>query len=177
MRTLDLGEIRKMSVLDAGSGDRVGEIVDIVVEPTEGRLLGLLIRNGQGEEAVLDIASIRIGENAVMAATGAPLEVRASSAVLRGGVLGAGLLVGANVVTEEGTLLGKLSDVHVLPELGLVAYKIAGTVLQKIFGGGYFIAGDVPVALSSDGARMIVPGDTETRLAAGSIEELLKPKV
>lgn len=176
MRTLDLGEIRKMSVLDAGSGERIGEIVDIVVEPTEGRLLGILLRTSEGEEAVLPLASVRIGENAIMAATGAALELRATSAVLKQGVLGAGVLAGANVVTEDGRLLGTVKDVHVLPELGLVAYKVAGGMMQKIFGGGYFIAGDVPVALSADGARMIVPSDTEEKLAAGSVDELLKPK-
>jgi sporulation protein YlmC with PRC-barrel domain len=176
MRTIDLGEIRKMSVLDAGSGERIGELVDIVVEPTEGRLLGVVIRTGDGEEAVLSLESVRIGENAVMVSSGAPLETRASSGALRAGVLGGGLLSGANVVTEDGRLLGKIKDIEILPELGLVAYKVAGTVMQKIFGGGYYIAGDVPVALSSDGARMIVPTDTEERHAAGSVEELLKPK-
>lgn len=175
MRTLDLGEIRKMSVLDAGSGERIGEIVDVVVHPTEGRLLGIVLKGLGGEEAVLSVDSVRIGENAVMAASGAQLEVRASSAVLRGGVTAAGTLVGANVVTEDGKLLGKVNDVHVLPEHSLVAYKIAGTVMQKIFGGGYFISGDTPMAFSSDGARMIVPVDTEERLAAGTVEELLKP--
>jgi sporulation protein YlmC with PRC-barrel domain len=176
MRTLDLGHLRKMSVLDAGSGEKVGEVLDAVVHPTEGRLVGIVVRLNSGEDAVLPVGSLRIGDNAVMATAGAPLEVRASSTVLRDGVLAAGRLVGANVVTEDGRLLGKVNDVEFIPDLGLAAYKVTDSMLKKIFGGGFYIAGDLPVAISSDGVRMIVPTDTEDRHAAGSVEELLRPK-
>jgi sporulation protein YlmC with PRC-barrel domain len=174
MRILDLGELRKMSVLDAGSGDKVGDVIDAIVHPTEGRLVGALVRLANGEEAVLPVDSLRIGDNAVMAIAGAPFELRTSSSVLRDGVLAGGTLVGANVVTEDGRLLGKVSDVEIMPELGLAAYKVSSTVLQKIFGGGFYIAGDLPRALSSDGVRMIVPSDTEEKHAADAVEALLR---
>src|SRR5688500_10041197 len=119
MRSLDLNDMRRMAVLNSGTGDRMGEISDIVVQPTEGRLLGIILKTSDGEESILPLASMRIGENAVMAETDAPLEVRSSSVTLEQGVAAAGRLVGANVVTDDGRLLGKINDVIVLPELGL----------------------------------------------------------
>ena len=176
MRTLDLAELRRISVIDAGTGERIGDITDAIVHPLEGRFLGILVRGADGEESVLPVDALRIGENAVMATTNPPLQVRASSTVLHDGRLAAGHLVGTNVVTDDGRLIGKVNDVHVLPELNLVAYKVTGSVLQKMFGGGFFIAGDLPTAVSADGVRMIVPSDTEENHAAGSVEELLRPK-
>ncbi|MBC8144674.1 MAG: PRC-barrel domain-containing protein [bacterium] len=174
MRLLDLGEIRQLSVLDSGTGDRLGSINDIVVHPTDGRLLGLIIRALDGEDSVIPLSAFRIGDNAVMAQPDPPLELLGSSELLKDGAFAAGALVGVNIVTEDGRLLGKIKDVIVLPELSIVAYKIAGSVLQKIFGGGFYIAGDLPIALSSDGVRMIVPSDTEEKHAAESVDALLK---
>jgi sporulation protein YlmC with PRC-barrel domain len=176
MRTLDLGDLRKMTILDSGSGERMGEIRDAIVHPTQGRLIGVIVKLASGEEAVLPVESLRIGDNAVMATAGAQLEVLSSSPSMRDGVPASTRLVGTNVVTEDGRLLGKVSNIEFLPDLGLAAYKVTGTVLQKIFGGGFYIAGDTPKAFSADGVRMIVPSDTEDRLAAGSVEELLRSK-
>lgn len=173
MRSLDLGEMRKMAVLDAGSGDRLGDIADIVVHPTDGRLLGVILESDGEHQSILSVESLRIGENAVMAAAGATMEARSSSAVLAGGVA-AKDLTGANVVTEDGRLLGTISDVVVLPEHALIAYRVAGSILQKMFGGGFYIAGDLPSAMSSDGARIIVPSDTADKHAVGSVVDLLR---
>lgn len=174
MRTLDLDEMRKMSVLDSGNGNKIGVVADVVVHPTDGRLLGLIIRTDDGEESVMSLAAFRIGDNAVMAEPNALLEVRSSSELLNEGAAAEGELVGANIVTDDGKLLGKVSDVIILPELSLVAYKVAGSALQKFFGRGFYVAGDLPSAISSDGVRMIVPSDTEEKHAAESIEELFK---
>jgi hypothetical protein len=48
--------------------------------------------------------------------------------------------------------------------------------LQRFFGGGFYIAGNVPHAYSSDGVRMIVPDDTENSRAVESLAEAIQSR-
>jgi hypothetical protein len=45
--------------------------------------------------------------------------------------------------------------------------------LQRWFGGGFFIAGDVPSGYAAYRPRFIVPEDVEERCAADSVTEAL----
>src|SRR5512133_1350736 len=169
LRILDVDEIRHMSVIDAGSGDKVGGVADVIVEPTGGRFIGIIVDSTDGDDSVLGLDAFRIGANAIMAAPGASRESRASSELMRRGVPAASKLVGVNVITEDGHLLGKISEVHVIVEQNLTIYRVSGSLLQRVFGGGFYIQGNHPVALSSDGVRLVVPADTETKHAATPI--------
>jgi hypothetical protein len=80
-------------------------------------------------------------------------------------------MVGTNVVTEDGKLLGRVGEVHLSLETPRVTYRVAESTLQRFLGGGFYIAGDLPSAYSRDGVRMIVPPDTEERYAAESVDE------
>ena len=82
-------------------------------------------------------------------------------------------LVGAAVVTDEGHLLGRVSEAHISADRPLAAFKIGENPIQSIFRGGYFLRSSVARALSPDGSRMIVPADTLERHAATSAVDAL----
>jgi uncharacterized protein YrrD len=162
-------ELKGMTALRRDSGGKMGEVADVIVHPVRGEVMGLLIRTGQGQEEVLATQDFAIGKDAVMA-TGAGF-VGGSSNQLESGVPALGEIVGTNVVTEEGKLLGRIGEVHISLETPRVAYRVAESALQRFLGGGFYIAGDLPSAYSRDGVRMIVPPDTEEQYAAESLDD------
>jgi hypothetical protein len=86
-------------------------------------------------------------------------------------------VIGSKVVTEDGTLLGRVSEAHIgVDQPGVagaarVVYRVAESTLQKFFGGGFFLPGSVARSYSPEEKRMIVPADTENRYAASSLAE------
>lgn len=164
-------ELKGMTVLKTDTGNKMGEVNDAIVHPVEGRVLGLIIRTGEGQERAMAARDFFIGKDAVMATAGARFVEEGGDNWLAGGVPALGEVVGTNVVTEDGKLLGRVSEVHISLEMPRVVYRVTESTLQRFLGGGFYIAGDLPSAYSRDGVRMIVPPDTEERYAAESLDE------
>jgi hypothetical protein len=82
-------------------------------------------------------------------------------------------IVGTHVVTEDGTLLGRVGEVLVSVAEPRTALRVVESTIQQFFGGGFYMAGDVPTSYSPDGTRMIVPSDTRERRGAESAAEAL----
>ena len=81
--------------------------------------------------------------------------------------------VGSNVVTEDGDLLGRISEIFIRVDKPQAVYRITESKIQKLFGRGFFLPGNTALSYAPDGARMIVPADTEERYAASSLAEAL----
>jgi hypothetical protein len=82
-------------------------------------------------------------------------------------------LIGSDVVTENGKLLGRIVDVYLPLDTQNAVYEVAGTGLRGILGRTYFIPGDVPSFYSRHGLRMIVPADTATNRSRSTIIEAM----
>jgi sporulation protein YlmC with PRC-barrel domain len=172
-RTLEISDLKGMSILAADSGERLGEVTDAIIHPTKGRLLGIALKTTAGERRVLGVQEIRIGEDAIMAAPGTRPHAVDDVEELRDGISTVDNIIGANVVTAAGKLIGRISNVYVSIDRPRTAYRIAESTLQRWFGGGFFIAGDVPSGYATDRPRFIVPEDVEERCGADSITEAL----
>lgn len=173
VKTLNVGsDLKGMTVLASDTGEKLGEVIDAIIHPVEGRVLGLTLRTGEGERRVISSQDFFIGVDAIMSPQGARLRTLDQTGDLAEGVEALGGIIGTNVVTEDGKLIGRVSEVHILADRPQAIYRITESSLQRFLGGGFYLPGDVPRSYSPDGVRMIVPADTEERYAVSSLEEV-----
>ena len=161
-----------MPVLSRVTGNKLGDVHDLILDPARGELLGLWVRSPNGALDVMDYrevysfgrdAVMAVGDDSVIPSAETPL---AEAPCVRRDV------AGARVVTEGGTLLGQVANVYVhLTPPPLVAYEIRESLLDRLLGRGLFIPAALGRALSHDSQRIIVPEDAP-RTAAASLEEL-----
>jgi uncharacterized protein YrrD len=165
-----------MPVIVPGPARKLGQVADAVVHTTEGRALGLVLRSLKGEERLLraDNFFISVTSGVVLAEDELLISSESFEDSLTGGVRVRRDLIGASVVTDAGRLLGRISDVYLLEEQLLTIYRVAGSLLQNLFGGGFFLAGNAPHAWSRSGSRLIVPASTRQHRAASSLAEAVK---
>lgn len=174
IKTLNVAsDLKGMTVLTADSGEKLGEVLDALIHPVEGTVLGIVLRTADGERRVIPTQNFSIGVDAVMAVRGSVAQTNNTTGAIGGGVEAVGELVGTNVITEDGKLLGRVREVHILAGHPQAIYRVAETTLQRFFGGGFYLAGNVPRSYSTDGVRMIVPADTEERYAVSSLAEAI----
>lgn len=161
-----------MPVLSRVTGNKLGEVHDLILDPVRGELLGLWVRSPGGALDVMDYREVySFGRDAVMA-VGDDSVIPSAETRLAEAPCVKRDVAGARVVTEGGTLLGQVANVYVhLVWPPLVAYEVRESLLDKLLGRGLFIPASVGRALSHDSQRIIVPDDA-TRAAAASLEEL-----
>jgi sporulation protein YlmC with PRC-barrel domain len=162
-----------MVLLAADTGAKLGEVRDAIIQPTEGRVMGVVARTPGGAEIRLRASDFFIGQDAVMTSRESFERADEYAGEMAGGVRAVDEMIGANVVTEDGRLLGRISDVYIRADQPRAVYRVAESTLQKFFGGGFFLPGNVPRSFAPDGARIIVPADTEDRHATSSLAEAL----
>lgn len=174
IRTLNVAkDFRGMILLAADTGAKLGEVRDAIIQPTEGRVMGVVARTPGGEEIKLRVSDFFIGQDAVMTSREAFERAGEHAGELAGGIRAVDEMVGSNVMTEDGRLLGRISDVYIRADQPRAIYRVAESTLQKFFGGGFFLPGNVPHSYAPDGSRIIVPADTENRYATSSLIEAL----
>jgi uncharacterized protein YrrD len=163
-----------MPVIVPDTSERLGKVSDVIVNPTDGRALGILLRTIKGEERAIAINDCFIfsDANAVLAAENALVD----SESIRDAMTGAQVcqeLIGADVVTEAGELLGDVSDVYVVENPAKIIYRVTASALQRFFGGGFFLAGNVPRFYWRESARLIVPAYTGEDYSAHTLDEAI----
>ena len=167
--------LKGRSVLAADTGVRLGFVADVLLHPIRGQVLGIAIRSSDREPLrALSASEFRIGEDAVMAAPGAALLPIKSYPFIEA-ALAMSEMIGANVVTDTGKIIGRVSDIYVLMDRPMFAYKITESAWQKLTGGGYYVRGDVPRAFSHDGLRLMVPADTRSGRAHEDLADVFSP--
>jgi len=161
-----------MPVLSRVTGNKLGEVHDLILDPVRGELLGLWVRSPGGALDVMDYREVySFGRDAVMAVKDDSVIPSAETALAEAPCVKRDV-AGARVVTEGGTLLGQVANVYIhLTWPPLVAYEVRESLLDKLLGRGLFIPASVGRALSHDAQRIIVPEDAP-RAAAASLEEL-----
>jgi uncharacterized protein YrrD len=174
IRTLNVAkDLRGMSLIAVDTGAKLGEIRDAIIQPTEGRVTGVVVRTPDDDELRLRISDVIIGPDAVMTSWESFAYAGDRAGEVAGGVRALEEMVGSKVVTEDGDLLGRISDVYVRADRPQAIYRVTESRVQKFFGGGFFLPGDVTRSYSPEGGRMIVPADTEERYAASSLADAL----
>lgn len=155
-----------MTVLSKVSGNKLGEVADLFIDPMKGVLMGLTIKNSKGDLGGLDYNDVSsFGEDAVMANADdkiVPLEdnwVKTHSHAKKH-------LMGINVVTESGNLIGKVADIYVrLSAPPIVIYEIGETVLDRWLGRDFFIPASAGTALSNNAERIVISNEAANAAA------------
>ena len=174
IRTLNVAkDLRGMSLLAVDTGAKLGEIRDVIIQPTEGRVMGVVVRTLDNDELRLRISDIIIGQDAVMTSWESFEHAGNRASEMSGGARALEEMIGSNVVTEDGDLLGRISEIYIRVDKPQTVYRVTESKIQKIFGGGFFLPGDATRSYAPDGARIIVPADTEERYAASSLADAL----
>lgn len=167
-----MGALIGVVVLSRSTGNKLGQIYDLIIDPIKGTLLGLIVQTPDGSKQVLDYLDISsFGQDAVMSNQDdsvRPLEGNQ----LAQQPLAKQNLTGASVVTEGGKLLGLVANifVHLAPP-PLVVYEVRESLLDKLLGRELFIPASFGLALSDNAERIIVPDNTVTN-AANSLDVL-----
>jgi uncharacterized protein YrrD len=174
VRTLNVAkDLRGMSLLAADTGAKLGEIRDAIIQPTEGRVMGVVVRTPDNDELRLRIGDIIIGQDAIMTSWESFEHAGDRAGEMAGGVRALDEIVGSNVVTEDGDLLGRISEVYIRVDKPQAVYRVTESRIQRLFGRGFFLPSVATRSYAPDGARIIVPADTEERYAASSLAEAL----
>jgi sporulation protein YlmC with PRC-barrel domain len=149
-------------VLDAETAWKKGVVTDVVINPVEGTVVALLFRAPSGEELALALDGFFInGEATAVIEIGEPMtDPDVLKQAMENGARAEGELVGSDVVTKDGRLLGRVTEVLLQTNPMRVIYQIATSRWQRFFGGGIYLADGAPCAYSRVGARLIAPSDT-----------------
>jgi uncharacterized protein YrrD len=154
------------TVLSKVSGNKLGEVEDIYIDPIQGLMKGLTIKNSKGKMGGLDYNDIySFGKDAIMAVADekiVPLEdnwIKQHSHAKKH-------LLGINIVTETGNLIGKVADIHVrLASPPVVIYEVGETVLDRWLGRDFFIPASAGTAFSSDAERIVISNEAANSAA------------
>ena len=162
-----------MPVLSRATGNNVGKVYDLYVDPSQGVLLGVTIQAPNGKYGGIDFNNIfSFGKDAIMIESDDQIAL-INEEWIQQRPHAKKHLVGTNIITEGGNHLGKIGNVYVrLASPPEVIYEVGGSMLDNLFGRNWFIFASSAGALSSNAERLIVPNDAATG-AASSLEELL----
>lgn len=162
LKTLNIAtEVLGMPVLDPDTARLHGRVTEVIVHPTMGTLVGLLMETPGGEERAVLSKRCYISSNVGAVLT---LKCFVSNPAELAGDLAAGVgvrreLLGAQVVTETGEQLGHVTEVHLYEERCQIIYRIARSGLQEFRGGSFFNPGRLPLRWSPEDAQLIVPAE------------------
>jgi uncharacterized protein YrrD len=170
IRTLNVEkDLRGMPLLAVDTGAKLGEIRDVIIQPVEGRLIAVIVRTLDNDELRLRIDDVIIGPDAVMTSWESFAHAGDRSSEMAGGVRALDELAGTNIVTEDGDLLGRISEVYIRADKPQAIYRVVESRIQKFLGRGFFLPGDAARSYAPDGVRMIVPADAVERYASSTL--------
>jgi uncharacterized protein YrrD len=149
------------TVLARATANKLGQLHDLIINPVDGLLAGISVRVTDGSLHSVETSEIySIGPDAVMVnndRSGLPTE----SSPLKALPLVMNRLVGAEVITEGGKVLGQVANVYVnLTEEPVLLYEVRSSLLDKLLGHALFFPASQGHAFSIDGARLVVENDT-----------------
>jgi sporulation protein YlmC with PRC-barrel domain len=168
--------LKGMSVLSLDSGNKIGQIGELFIDPINGVLLGVMISLPDGDVAGLSQSEIySFGRDAVMVRTEGSISPWDES-TLRGG-REASKLIGTKIITESGDALGQITNVFItMKPPPRILYEARQSIIDKLLGREFFLPAAVGHALSDDATRLVVP-DATVDIAVSDIAELVDKNI
>jgi uncharacterized protein YrrD len=170
---IEIDKIIGMSVLSRATGNKLGEVYDLYIDPAQGILMGITIKAPNGKFGGIDYRNIyNFGKDAVMVNEDNQITVLTEEWVTQH-PHAKKHLIGTNVLTEGGNHLGEIGNIFVrLTSPPAVIYEMRGSMWDSLMGRNMFIYAAHAGALSSNAERMIVP-DAVVGNAASNLNELI----
>jgi uncharacterized protein YrrD len=171
-------ELRGMPVLRHDSEEEIGVVQDLVLHPTSGWVVALLVRQRDGSRRVVMADDWFIDGEAVMARPGSALAGTMVRHVLAEGVAATRALLGLRILsdsnnclgyaTDRGEYLGYVRDILVVPGAKRAVYQVGDS---RVSTGGFYLAANVPVSYSRPDACIEVARGIAERCAGDSPAE------
>lgn len=155
-------ELTGLAIIDVRDGKKLGAADEVVISPDDGRLLGFVMKRGglfSSEEAIVEIGDVRaIGPDAItVEGDEVAHTLEASADAFRAARSGGRTLPGRKVVTQNGSVVGQVSDVVVNEQQRRVtALIVGGGMLEQ----GNALQADRIVSVGPD-VIIVRDGDTE----------------
>jgi len=149
------------TVLARSTANKIGQVHDLIVDVSKGELAGISVQIPDGSLRLVEGRDIHgFGPDALMiAADESAVDVQDS--LLKILPLAKHNLIGSNVVTESGKLLGQVANVYLrLSDTMLLIYEVRMSILDKLLGHALFFPATQGRAMSIDFARIVVAEDT-----------------
>ena len=171
-----IGELNGMSVLSLSTGNKLGRVVDLFIDPLNGLLLGASVSLANGDVAGLTFPEIHsFGRDAVMVRTDESVMSLEESTLVTGQP--ASKLIGTKIITEGGDLLGQITNVLVtLKPPPQIFYEARQSLLDKLLGREFYLPASMGHALSDDAARLVVP-DITPDLTNSDLANLVETRI
>lgn len=149
------------TVLSRASANRVGQLHDFIIDPVEGWLAGLEVRMSDDSLRCIEYGEVHsIGPDAVMI-NNENSALPEQSSPLKALPPAINKLVGAEVVTESGKVLGHVANVFInLDAKPLLIYEVRSSLLDKLLGHALFFPASLGRAFSGHDARLVVADET-----------------
>jgi uncharacterized protein YrrD len=174
---IGIDKIVGMPVLSRTSGNKLGEVYDLYIDPAQGILMGITIKAPNGKLGGIDYTNIySFGKDAVMVNDESQITVLNDEWVEQH-PHAKKHLIGTNVMTEAGNHLGEIGNIYVrLTSPPMVIYELRGSMWDSLVGRNTFIYAASAGAISSNAERIIVPNAVVSS-AASSLNELINHPV
>lgn len=157
-------QCKGLPVRNAETAWKVGTVADLVIDPTQGIVDGLLLMTSEQDEVFLPVREgVVFKETFLLNRSSIP---RDPPTLPKEGVPGNGDLperlyaskdlLGASVVTEQGQLLGNISEVCFDPIDWQVIYRVTNSWWERWRGSGVYIPASSTVRWSQTTGRLVV---------------------
>lgn len=158
-------ELIGLPVYATGSSQVLGEVIDILIEPKQGKFLGFELYAQDGVGRMIPACRFAVCVNSVSVDNA---NTRSESHGDFGpveGVRALSELYGTEVVTNDGRFLGRVVDIQVTSGDGKVFYSLDNFgPLRRLFGRNFTIEASDAHWCSRTGSRLIVPHDAYARV-------------
>jgi len=172
---IEIDKIIGMSVMSRTTGNKLGDVYDLYVDPAQGILRGITIKAPNGKLGGIDYGNIySFGKDAVMANDESHITLLSDEWVEQH-PHAKKHLIGTKVLTEGGNDLGEIGNLYIrLTSPPMVIYEMRGSMWDSLMGRNMFIYAANAGAISSNAERIIV-SNAVIENAASSLTELLAP--
>jgi len=174
---IEIDKIIGMPVMSRATGNKLGEVYDLYIDPAQGILMGITVKAPNGKFGGIDFRNVySFGKDAVMVNDENHVTLLTEEWIAQH-PHAKKHLIGTNVLTEGGNHLGEIGNIFVrLTSPPAVIYEMRGSMWDSLLGRNLFIYAAHAGALSSNAERMIVPNAVVGN-AASSLTELINHPV
>lgn len=148
------------TVLSRATANKLGQVHDLVIDPTKGELAGISLRIDDQSLRLVEYGEVySIGPDAVMVRN-EESALPPESSPIKSLPLALNSLVEVKVITENGQLLGQIANIYIhLVETPSIIYEVRSSILDKLLGNSLYFPAALGRAFSSDNSRLVVSND------------------
>jgi uncharacterized protein YrrD len=149
------------TVLSRATAHKLGQIHDLIIEPVKGALAGIAVTMADGSLQYVEASEIySIGPDAVMVNNDRSA-IPPEGSPVKDLPLALNKLVGVEVITEGGKVLGQVANIFMrLAEEPVLIYEVRSSILDKLLRRSLFFPASQGHAFSAEDARLVVKEDT-----------------